>query len=197
MQGSRQAGLSAIECMITIGISAIVLAALAASFQIQQKTYSVQASLTDLTENSRAGMDVIAREIRTAGYNPTRATTFNGIPYNSSNATLNLYQDLNGDGDAADTNEHITYTFNSSTRVLSRSVNDNAGFLPFLTSVTVFTVNYLDQDGNATTTTANIRAVRITLTCRTATADPSWSQNGGYRTTTLNEVVAAKNLSYY
>jgi len=196
MKEDRQSGFSLAECLITIAIATIVLASLAGSFRVQQKTYSVQTQLTEMTENARAVMDTIAREIRSAGYNPARATTFNGVPYNANTAVLDLYQDLDGNGTISGANERITYTYSSANKEVTRNGNDGGGAVSFLNNVTAFSVAYFDRAGAATTTTANIRAVRISLTVRTSQIDPTWPHDGGYRFTSLNETVSVKNLLY-
>jgi len=53
----------------------------------------------------------------------------------------------------------------------------------------------VDGAGTSTTTTANIRQIRITITARTATPDPRYSANGGYRTYRLTSLVTPKNLA--
>lgn len=195
MSNRHQAGFSLVELLISIAISMILLAAISTYFIYQDRTYAAQNQLTEMHENTRAALDLLEREIRLAGYNPARAA-FNGIPYNSNTGTLDLYQDLNGDGAATGTNEHITYLHNQTQRILYRNANDGNGAQPLLDNLNAFQVSYLDGAGSATTTTANVRSVRLVFTVQASQPDRSWPQNNGYRTLTLNSSITAKNLAY-
>jgi hypothetical protein len=62
--------------------------------------------------------------------------------------------------------------------------------------IDVFTFQYLDESGTATTTSANIRQIQITITSRTAKSDPNYTSNGGYRTFTLTSLITPRNLAY-
>ncbi|PJA48992.1 MAG: hypothetical protein CO171_06110, partial [Syntrophobacterales bacterium CG_4_9_14_3_um_filter_49_8] len=69
----------------------------------------------------------------------------------------------------------------------------------FALNIQTFTFNYLDSDGNPTTTTANIRQMRITITARTAKPDPDYTDptyGDHYRRYTLTSLVTPRNLAY-
>jgi type IV pilus assembly protein PilW len=195
MNDRRQAGFSLTELLISIAVASILLAAISTYFAYQNRSYAAQNQLTEMNENTRAALDLLEREIRLAGYNPTRAT-FNGIPYNASSATLDLYQDLDGDGAITGTNEHITYTYNSTQKILYRNANDGNGAQPLLDNLNAFQFSYLNGAGSVTTTSTEIRSVGIVLTMQASQPDRSWMQNNGYRTLTLNSSINAKNLTY-
>ncbi len=77
----------------------------------------ISLQITDMVQGTRAAFDMMTREIRMAGYNPTGAT-FPGICYHSSH--LHFRSDLNGDGDAHDTDEAIIYRFDSANSRINR-----------------------------------------------------------------------------
>lgn len=195
MSARIQAGFSLVEALVSIGVAMILLASFSTYFTYQNRSFAAQNQLTELNENTRAALDLLEREIRMAGYNPTRAA-FTGIPYNSTTGTLDLYQDLNGDGTVTGTNEHLTYTHNFTLRRVFRNANDGAGAQPLLDNVNAFACTYLDESGNVTTTSANIRAVQLVFTVQASRPDPSWTQNSGYRILNLRASVTAKNLDY-
>jgi len=67
---SKEYGFTLIEIMIAMAITGIISAAIVSSFLSQQKTYIIQENVTEMQQNLRAGMDLLVREIRMAGYDP-------------------------------------------------------------------------------------------------------------------------------
>jgi hypothetical protein len=145
-------------------------------------------------------MDMMAREIGMAGYDPVRvnfdsntANNFNGVTVNASQ--LQIKADLNSDGVIDTSNEEtIVYAFDATNKRITRTIGSDTQ--PFAENVEPFTFEYLDGGGNVTATSANVRRIRITITGRTAKPDPNYSANSGYRTYTLTSVVAPRNLDY-
>ena len=142
-------------------------------------------------------MDMMTREIRMAGYDPNEAG-FNGIPYHASQ--LQILADIDddagtgvGDGDTDDDDENIIYTHDATNKKIERKTGSGAE--TFAENIQSFTFEYLDSSGNATTTTANIKQIRVTITARTENPDPDYSANSGYRTYTLTSLVTPKNLA--
>lgn len=69
----------------------------------------VQETVTAMQQNNAAAMNIITKELRMAGYDPTES----GIPgfITASPSLINFTTDLNGDGDVLDANENISYGF--------------------------------------------------------------------------------------
>jgi len=86
---NREKGLTLVELLVAMAISGIVVAAVYTAFITQQKSYTVQDQVAEAQQNARVGLDLIAREVRMAGY---------GQPSWAINA------DTDGDG----TNEAVT-----------------------------------------------------------------------------------------
>jgi len=61
-------GFTLIEILIAMAITGIVLTAVFTAFQSQQTSYIVQEDVVVMQQNLRAGIDMIVREIRMAGY---------------------------------------------------------------------------------------------------------------------------------
>lgn len=198
---SRESGFTLVELLIAMLISLILLSAISAAFISQRRSYDVQEQISEMVQNARAAMDMIGREARMAGYDPSGAmqktnpayTDFVGIPYNTSQ--LELIADINGDG-AIDTTseEDITYSYDSANLQIDRNIG--AGNQPFAENIQAFSFAYLDSSGNPTATTGNIRQIRITITARTSKPDPNYSANGGYRTYELVSLITPQNLAY-
>jgi type IV pilus assembly protein PilW len=185
---TRKTGYTLIELLAGILISAVILAGLYTVFTSQQSAFSAQEQISEMTQNIRAGLDLMTREIRLAGYRNS-ASTFNGI-HTAGPATIRILADLNQDGDTLDTNEDIAYTFNSGTLQICR----NGVSLPIADNITSLSFTYTMNDGTVTSSPANpanIRKVNISVTARTSFPDHS----GAYRTLTLMTDVTPRNLA--
>jgi len=185
-------GFSLIELITAIGISGIVLAAVTATFISQSRSYNAQEQINGMQQAARAAMDIITREVRMAGYNTNATLTFDGITYDTTQ--IRVQANLNGDGDTGDANEDIIYAFDSVDDVITRETGGSTETL--VEDIDVFTFQYLDESGTATTTSANVRQIQITITSRTAKSDPNYPSNGGYRTFTLTSLITPRNLAY-
>jgi len=186
----KEYGFTLVELLIAMAISGIVLSAAVNTFIAQRRSYALQEQVTEMTQRTRAAMEMVTREARMAGYNPA-GTSFDGITYNPTQVQIRA--DLNGDGDTADANETIVYSYNNTTHQLLRDTDGSSQ--PIADHIQAFTFDYVDGAGTSTTTTANIRQIRITITACTAKPDPRYSANGGYRTYRLTSLVTSKNLA--
>jgi prepilin-type N-terminal cleavage/methylation domain-containing protein len=197
---ARRGGFSLVELMVAMAISLVVLGAMYSIFIGQNKTFSNQESFVEMQQSTRAAMDMMAREIGMAGYDPVRvnfdsntANNFSGVTVNASQ--LQIKADLNGDGVIDASNEEtIVYAYDATNKRITRTIGGDTQ--PFAENMEPFTLAYLDGDGNVTATPANVRRIRITITGRTARPDPNYAANGGYRTYTLTSIVAPRNLDY-
>ena len=183
-------GFTLIELLIAIVPGTMILAAMFTFLIESRHYYAVQEQITEMVQSTRATMDMLTREIQMAGYNPARII-FDGITYNSSQ--IQIQADLNGNGKTTDSHENIIYAYDAGNRRIVR--NTGGGRQPFAEHVQAFAFDYLDANGNATTTSANIRQMRITVTVRTSKPDPLYGANAGYRTYTLTSLVTARNLA--
>lgn len=185
-----ESGFTLPELLIVLSISGILFSALTASFRSQVKVYRVWQEVAQMQQTVRAAVDLITRELHMAGYNPL-GTDLAGLAY--ARDQLRIVADLNRDGDAADANENIIYKYDAATLRITR--NTGGGAQPFAESIEAFTFVYQDEHGAPTTTTAAIRAVKVTVIGRTANADPDHPDNGGHRTYGLSSTVIPANLA--
>ncbi len=154
-----------------------------------------------MVQTARAAMDMMSGEIRMAGYDPKgtmqrsdpTGAKFVGIPYDANK--LEIYADLNGDEDTDEPNEYIKYTMDSDFPFEIRR-DTGGGRQEFALNIQSFTFDYFDSNGNSTTTTANIRQIKITITARTSKPDRNYTPNSGYRTYTLTSYITPRNLAF-
>lgn len=107
-------GFTLVEIMIALAIGGVIMAAVMTSFNLQHRTYLNQDEVVTMQQNVRLAMDMLARDIRLAGYNPTRQagvfTFVNDVTFNNEAGTLPaqvftdaariaFLSDLNGDGE--------------------------------------------------------------------------------------------------
>jgi type IV pilus assembly protein PilW len=201
---NNERGFSLVELLIAMTIGLIILAALSSTFLMQRKIYDVQEQVAEMVQNARAAMDMMSREIRMGGYDPTSAG-FDGITYDAHQLQIqaNIDDDediINADG-SYDENENITYTYydeNSAYPYQIKRKTGNGNFVSFAENIEAFTFNYLDSSGNATTTTSDIRQIKITIIARTAKPDRDYTHptyGDHYRRYTLSSVITPRNLN--
>lgn len=192
-QKNNERGFTLVELMIGLAISLVLMGVAVSVFNVQRKSYSLQEQVTEMQQNVRAGMDMMVREVRMSGYDPVNAG-FVGIGTNTT-ALLQILADLDGDGTTTASNEDITYRYyNANDATYPRQIkrNTGGGFQPLAENIDAFNFSYYDGNGVATTTASGIRQIRITITGRTAKADP----NLGYSYGTLTSLVIPMNLGY-
>jgi type IV pilus assembly protein PilW len=187
-------GFTLVEMMVSMGIGMVVMAAVATTFRSQTRVYNAQEQINEMEQNARGALDVIGRELKMAGYRPS-GMALTGVTYSASQ--LQIQADVNGDGlltpVASEPNEILIYVLDNTNKQITRKDGTNSAQV-LADNITQFVVDYLDSSGTSTTTTANIRQVRISITAQTAKPDPNYTANSGYRTYTIAATVTPVNL---
>src|SRR5215470_5941228 len=109
--GQPERGMTLVELLITMAILSVIVGGITRSFVNQRKITSIQNQRVTLTQQAQAAMDLVTRELRTAGTNPTGAA-FVPVTYNPSQ--LDIRADLNGNGTtdtSTEPNEHLLYAY--------------------------------------------------------------------------------------
>lgn len=187
-------GFTLVELMVSMGIGMVILAAVTTTFMSQTRIYNAQEQINEMQQNARGALDILSRELKMAGYKPNGGG-FNGVTY--STTQLRVQADLNSDGaisTSSTANEQITYAFDNGNQQITRAVGSGSAQI-LAEHISAFTFNYLDSAGAATTVSANIRQVSITITAKTAKPDPNFTSNGGYRTYTMSATITPGNLA--
>ena len=192
-RGLSKGGFSLIELIVSIAISGIALSAVTTTFVSQSQSYDVQEQIVEMQQNARAAMDIITREVRMAGFDPTGAG-FTGVHYHSG--YIHIRADLNGDGDKDDTNEDLRYRYDSTNKLIERDDDDWNNWTLLVENIQAFNFDYLDRNSNPTTTSTDIRQIQITINARTAERDVNYPLNDGYQTYRLTSLVTPRNLAY-
>ncbi|MBN2372402.1 prepilin-type N-terminal cleavage/methylation domain-containing protein [bacterium] len=189
-------GFSLVELLIVMGISSILLIAVYETFISERRAITAQELITEMHQNVRAALDMMVREIRMAGYDPTGAG-FTGI-VNPTSSQIGILLDQNSNGDHYDSNEDITYSYDSANLRIRRKTGISGTNQPFAENITLFHLDYFDPNGAQLSSSpadpSVIRQIKITITGRTDRADPDYPRNNGYRIYTVTSLVTPKNL---
>lgn len=187
-------GFTLIELMVSMAIGLAVLAAIAGTFTAQTRQNSAEEQIGQMQQNVRGALDLMIREIQMAGYKPAGGS-FNGIQ-TSTATTLRIKLDLDSSGVETDgTTDDISYSFDSSTGLITRTLNNAGSSATLADNVTAFSFTYLDANGSSTTTNTAVRRITISITARTDKPDPSYTTNNGYRTYQISADVTPPNLA--
>ena len=99
-KSSNSNGITLIELVIAMFIAGIVSIAIFAAFKSQQKSYLIQNQVAEMQQNLRATMDIIARDIRMAGFGfkAGRIAYWDG----NGNANIDAFSIFNNNPDRID-----------------------------------------------------------------------------------------------
>lgn len=184
-------GMTLVEVLIAMAIVGVVMGGVTRSFVHQRKITAIHSQRVALIQQAQAAMDLVTREFRTAGTNPTGAA-FVPVTYHASQ--LDIRADLNGNGTTDttnDPNEHLLYAYDNANKRITRDAG--SGAQPLVEHIQAFTFRYLDSAGADTTVSSAIRQLQLTITVRTAASDPTYTANNGYRTFTMTSLIALRN----
>ncbi|PWU17211.1 MAG: hypothetical protein C5B48_16240, partial [Candidatus Rokuibacteriota bacterium] len=135
---------------------------LAATFGVLHtglRAYGWGAARVDAQQSARIALERIARELRSAGYDPSGAGIA-PIAVAASDRVM-FQQDLDGDGVVDATRERVTYLVRPGERVLRRDAG--GGAQPIIDGVRVFRLTYFDRHRVVTTDASRVAVVRIHL----------------------------------
>ena len=195
---TNQRGITLTELLIALVLGLFTIGAVYSVHLNQVRKQIVQEDVLAMQQTARAALDMMAGEIRMAGYDPmgvnrdaVSSNDFYGLGAHPTE--LHVRADLNGNGVLTDSKESIVYSYDDSTSTLRRKVG-RGGRQPMAEHIESFTFSYRDSLGHLTTHMPSIRAVDVRVTARTAHADSQYPENEGYRTFTLRSRIVPRNL---
>jgi len=185
------AGTTLTELLIAIVLAGLVVGAITQVFQSQRKAYALQEQVAGMTQQAQAALEIITREVRSAGTNRNWAA-FTPVTYISA-TQFELRSDRNDDGNTNAPGELTIYVCDAANRRITRNAGSGAETLaenidtcaPFIAGFT--------STGQSTTDSNAMRQIRLTVTTRTAIPDLTYQSNGGYRTYTLTSLITLRN----
>jgi type IV pilus assembly protein PilW len=194
----KEQGFTLVELMIAMAVGGIVMAAVMTSFLSQHRSYLAQDDVVEMQQNVRVAMDMLTRDIRSAGYDPTNNA---GAGITTALAgQISFTQDTNGDGDTADSGEIIDIGFSPAAGKdadrngipdtvvagvpeplsLGRQTGGAGNYQPMAENIQAIEFQYLDEDGNVTATLANIRSIQISILAVAGRPDQNFTNTMTY-----------------
>lgn len=92
-----QRGLTLVELMIGMALGLVVLVGIGYIYMGSRQSYKVQDNMARIQENGRYAMEILAREIRMAGYQGCSSATFKSTINDQATASGNYLWDFNRD----------------------------------------------------------------------------------------------------
>lgn len=192
------AGLTFVELLIALAVSAGLFAAIAQVLITQQAGYTRRQRVVAMQQQGRDGLDILAQELAMAGFDPTGTSGASIVTATAS--TLRFTQDLNGmNGIEPANGEDVSYQLSDvdgdGDADLARMVNGVTQMVA--SNIETLAYIYTLVDGTTTDAPADlsqIRSIGITLTARTARPDPQYTVHDGYRTQQQRVTVQVRNL---
>jgi hypothetical protein len=180
---AEENGFALVEFLISSIVVLIMSGGIFMMLTDVQSTSGYQSEVLSVMENTRVAMRALEHYIVQTGNNPKGATF---APITITDATkVQLCSDLTGsaggdqgdpDGDILDAEEDVTIQY-----IGANTDPDKAYTIEFVTKdgtqtlargITSLNMEYLDANGNSTTTAADIRKIRVTITGSSAKPNP-------------------------
>lgn len=196
-----QRGFTMVELIVAMMIASVLVVLVTRFFGSQNRTYQGQISLAEQRGGLRASLDLVQRELRTAGYDPT-GMGFNGIAFDTTKLVIKA--DHNGDGDLGDADELIEYSFDSQHNTLYRtaypqgcSTTTTVTKQEVIDDIVLFEWEYLDDNDNPVTSPVaedDIRKVGVSVEARNNTVNGAVASRDGNQKSLLNVTVSPRNM---
>lgn len=217
-------GFTLIELMIVVAVSGILMGALYSAYRAQQKVATNQESVNEMQQNLRAAMSVMSTELRMAGYDPNGDGGIGIVSANPTALSFSLYHpefladndDNDGDGTIDEADEDVKIIQYDLSDVNGDGAND-LGYqigadvtnkVPIAERIDNIEFNYLDEDGNTTADTEDIRWIQISMLARarqtdrdfmntttyTAGSGATWAKSDNFRRRMLITTVKLRNI---
>jgi type IV pilus assembly protein PilW len=174
-------GFTLTELLVALFISGIVMGTILSAYYTQNKSYAVQDQLAAMEQNLRAAMDIMIRETRMAGYDPTGTANAGIVAPNATSLTIT--EDMDGDGSIAG-DESITYSLADSDADGDNDLERNSNLIA--ENIDALDFVYLDENDAATLDPSEIRSIQITMVAKTGKGDQGYhdteqyTNQGGY-----------------
>jgi prepilin-type N-terminal cleavage/methylation domain-containing protein len=195
MKGERaQEGFSLIEILVSLALLSMVLGGVAGLLVQNSRINRAEQMSAEVQSNARNCLSMIVQALRTAGWDPRNAgfaaVALDPSPSNTANY-IEVFADLNEDGDTSDAGEHVTIRWNVD-RIEWRT-DPSQPYVTLADSIS----NDADGDGTAETmfvadSTSHPTNVMVRITARSPVPDP---RSGQYiRYTVSSEVVLRREV---
>jgi len=178
MSIKKQSGYSLVELLVALVISLIVMGGIYLTSISQERNLQIEDRIAELQANLRAGMYILERDLRLAGYDPLCISPpcYNVGFINASSTSLTFKMRK------PDTNAIQTISYKLSNKKLGRAV-DGSGYQPLILNVDAVNFVYLDKNGTPLSTPMSsldpnlkkIKVIEVTIVAHSAIEDPNYT----------------------
>jgi type IV pilus assembly protein PilW len=165
-----QWGFTLVELMVTLLIAFVITGAAYSAYVVQQKNYTIQEEVAVVQQNIRAGLEIMTREMRMAGYDPTFSGNYSitAANANSFSFTSDLCDDGGPPGTCVVGGESLTETYQyelykpaSAPADYPFSLRRTPGGSPVAENIEHLEFRYTLRDGTRTSAPDNTELKRI------------------------------------
>ena len=162
---SATGGFTVTELVLALAIMMMVMAAIVSLLISLNRVYAAQNVIAGVQQVTRAGINIMTRNIRLAGLNPLKINRI-GILEASVNK-IRFQHDTNGSGTIeTGQDEDSAYLLNGNHQLIRQKDGNSRSNKSLIDHVTNLTFYYFDRDNEETIIFDDIHTVEISLTVR-------------------------------
>jgi type IV pilus assembly protein PilW len=186
---SATGGFTVTELVLALAIMMMVMAAIVSLLISLNRVYVAQNVIAGVQQVTRAGINIMTRNIRLAGLNPLKINRI-GILEASVNK-IRFQHDTNGSGTIeAGQDEDSAYLLNGNHQLIRQKDGNSRSNKSLVDHVSDLTFKYLDSNNKETSILDEIHTVEISLTVR----EPAGKDK--FISRTYSTRVICRNLSF-
>jgi type IV pilus assembly protein PilW len=162
---SEAGGFTVAELVMALAMMMTVMAAMVSLLISLNRSYTAQNVTAGVQQVTRAGINIMTRDIRMAGLNPLKINQI-GI-LEASVDKIRFQHDTNGNGTIeSDQDEDTAYLLNRNHKLIRQKDGNTRSNKSMVNHVEDLTFKYLDRDDEETSILDDIQSVEISLMVR-------------------------------
>jgi type IV pilus assembly protein PilW len=162
---SEADGFTVTELVLALAMMMTVMAAMVSLLISLNRSYTTQNVTAGVQQVTRAGINIMTRDIRLAGLNPLKINQI-GI-LEASVDKIRFQQDANGNGTIeSDQDEDIAYLLNRNHQLIRQKDGNSRSNKSLINHVEDLTFKYVDREDEETSILEDIQSVEISLMVR-------------------------------
>ena len=162
---SRADGFTVTELVLALAMMMMVMAAMVGLLISLNRSYTTQNVTAGVQQVTRAGINIMTRDIRRAGSNPLKINQI-GI-LEASVDKFRFQHDANGNGTIeSDQDEDIAYLLNRNHQLIRQKDGNSRSNKSLVNHVEDLTFKYIDREDEETSILEDIQSIEISLMVR-------------------------------
>ena len=194
-------GFTIVELLMSLAIMSIAMTSIYGLYMSYVRIYTTEGVATRVQQNVRASMNMIVRDVRMAGLDPTGAEIFGITEISNQSIRFTADRDMDGELDDPDISagsteanlEQIAFTYDGTNlleMILYNSDDSIESQDTLVDNVSYMNFTYLDADDVITSNPDAIRTVLIEMTVQKPAG------RGGMVSRTLSKRIRCRNLDF-